>query len=115
MVSSEFENTPTTGQNNRTFAAPFLMGIAVGIGCAAAYALGRNGAFGQRVAGGLHAFEHKAVDLKDTVVEKAGQVKEAVVHRLHPTDGQPQSSLATMQEPSATATSTRKRQNQRAA
>lgn len=76
------------GANDRAFLGPFLMGVAVGIGCAAMYAMGRRGTFGEGIASGVQAFEGKAVDIKDKVVEKAGQVKEAVATRFGGADGQ---------------------------
>ena len=84
MYQSSYDTNNGHGDmsGQRSFMGPFLMGVAVGIGCAAFYAMGRNKVFGEAVADRIHGFEDRAVSMKDTVVERASHVKDTVVDKV---------------------------------
>ena len=72
----------SSDQHQRSFMGPFLMGVAVGVGAAAMYAMGRNRVFGDAVADRIETFEHKASEVKGRVAEKAAHAKDAVVEKV---------------------------------
>lgn len=78
-----YQNAYDSSDNHqRSFMGPFLMGVAVGIGAAAMYAMGRNRVFGDAVADGIHNFENKASEVKGRVAEKASHAKDVVVEKV---------------------------------
>lgn len=91
--------------------APFLFGMAVGVGCAALYAMGRNRYFGDTVAGGIASFENTAKKTGSRVVSVAGRARKAVASRMA-SNGQ---KTATKSESTKKAAGGAKRSRKRAA
>lgn len=61
---------------------PFIMGVMVGVGASALYAAGRTNRLGYGVGNAIHTVEEKAVQAKDTIVERAGSIKDSVANRI---------------------------------
>jgi hypothetical protein len=61
---------------------PFMMGMITGVAACMLYIAGRDRRFGPAVADTIENLEHKAGELKHTVVEKAGELKDVAVQKM---------------------------------
>ena len=67
---------------NSSSLMPFLMGCMIGIGVSVLYSAGRNNRLGAGVGNVIHTVEDKAVQAKDTIVQKAADIKTSVAERV---------------------------------